>query len=505
MERSRRVRHLTLAATALGSALAFLDTTVVVVALPRMEADLKIGLAGQQWVYLSYALTLSALYLVSGAVGDRIGLRRTFVAGISLFALASVLCALATSEAALITGRALQGVGGAALTTTSLALLRVTWAGEAGRAIGLWTSLTSVSTVAGPALGGLVVEALSWRFVFLINVPLGAVAIALALAGRGTGESAPERGSLDVAGAVLVAVGLAGVTYALVEVRERGLGHVLPFLLAGLAALGLLAAWTRRARHPLVPPWLLRLPGLARANAVTLVIYAALGAHVLFLPVFVQFLGFSPVLAGLVFAPPGLALVLLAPRFGALADRRGPRLPIAAGAAAIGLAVLLLVLVSTRADAWRWGSLSIGLFAIGLAGVVAPITAAALAPAPPALAGIASGLNQTVARIGGILSVAALGALAGGVFAAAGGTGPTPFDPAAAGSARQAGLDAFHAVAVAIAVLAFAAAALAALLLPRRAASAPSAGAAEVLGAPTAAGPRAAAARPSARGRPRSP
>lgn len=466
MEGARRVRRLTLAATALGSALAFLDTTVVVVALPRMEEDLRLGLAGQQWVYLSYALTLSALYLLGGAIGDRIGLRRTFVAGIAVFALASALCALATSEAALVSGRALQGVGGAALTTTSLALLRVTWAGEAGRAIGLWTSLTSLATVAGPALGGLVVETLSWRFVFLINVPLAAVAIVLALAGRSEDEAGAEPGRLDVAGAGLVVAGLAGVTYALVEVRGRGLAHVLPFLLAGLGALALFGWWTRRAPDPLVPPALLRRPGLAAANAVTLVLYAALGAHVLFLPVFVQFLGFSPVLAGLVFAPPGLALVLLAPRLGALADRRGPRLPIATGATLIGLAVLLLVAVSTRADAWRFGLPSIAVFAVGLAGVVAPITAAALAPAPAALAGVASGLNQTVARIGGILSVAALGALAGAVFAAAGGAGSTPFDPAAAGARRQAGLESFHAVAIAIAALAFAAAALAALFLP---------------------------------------
>ena len=154
----RRTKVLTLAATALGSALAFLDGTVVIVALPRMEEDLGLGLAGQQWVVLGYALSLSALYLVSGAVGDRVGLRRTFVVGVVLFAAASMLCAAATSEATLIAGRALQGVGGAALTTTSLALLRVVWADEAGRAIGLWTSLTSVATIGGPPLGGLIVE-----------------------------------------------------------------------------------------------------------------------------------------------------------------------------------------------------------------------------------------------------------------------------------------------------------------------------------------------------------
>ena len=174
METTRRVKLLTLFATALGSALAFLDTTVVIVALPRMEEDLGLGLSGQQWVYLAYSLSLSAFYLVGGAIGDRVGLRRTFIVGVILFALASLLTALAPSEGVLIGGRALQGVGGAVLTTTSLALLRVTWAGEAGRAIGLWTSLTSLATVGGPPLGGVIVQTISWRWVFLINVPLAA-------------------------------------------------------------------------------------------------------------------------------------------------------------------------------------------------------------------------------------------------------------------------------------------------------------------------------------------
>ncbi len=462
---SRRARLLTLFATALGSSLAFLDTTVVIVALPRMDADLDLGLTGQQWVYLAYALSLSALYLVSGAVGDRVGLRRAFVVGVGLFAGASALCAAAPSETALVAGRALEGVGGAALTTTSLALLRVTWADEAGRAIGLWTSLTSVATIGGPTLGGVIVEWVGWRWVFLVNVPLALVAVLLALAGRAEGEQTRGRSRLDVKGAALVAAGLAGVTYALVEVRERGLAHVLPMLVGGLLALGALVLWTLRARDPLVPPSLLRRPGLAQANLVTLVVYAALGAHLLFLPVFLQFLGFSPAVAGLAFAPPGLALVLLAPRFGTTADRIGPRLPIAGGTAAIGCAMLVLLPIATKADAWRWAPVSLALFAVGLSAVVAPITAAALAPAPDELAGVASGLNQTVARIGGILSVAAIGALAAAVFASAGGVGSTPFAPEAVGEVRDAGVRAFHAVALSVAALAFASSVLAMVAL----------------------------------------
>lgn len=467
MEADRRVRILTLVATALGSALAFLDTTVVVVALPHMEADLGLGLSGQQWVYLSYALSLSAFYLVTGAIGDRVGLRRTFVVGVILFAIASLVTALAPGETVLLVGRALQGVGGAALTTTSLALLRVTWAGQAGRAIGLWTSLTSLATIGGPPLGGMVVQAVSWRWVFLVNVPLAAVTVALALAGRGEYEHPETKATLDLVGSALVAVGLVGVTYALVEVREKGIMFVLLPLVVGVVALGALVGWTRRAASPVVPLRLLRVPGLVPANIVTLVIYAALGTQLLFLPVFLQFLGFSPTVSGLVFAPPSFALVLLAPRFGAYADRHGPRVPITLGTITIGCAVLLLLPVATEHQAWIWVPFSLVLFAVGLAAVVAPITAAALSPAPAELAGVATGINQTTARVGGILAVAAVGALAGAVFSSAGGTGNNPFDPVALGVVRDAGVSAFRAVALSVAGLAFGGAALAALLLDR--------------------------------------
>ena len=456
---------LTLFATALGSALAFLDTTVVIVALPAMDDDIGLGLSGQQWVYLAYALSLSAFYLIGGAIGDRVGLRRTFIVGVVLFAVASLLTALAPNEGVLIGGRALQGVGGAVLTTTSLALLRVTWAGQAGRAIGLWTSLTSLATVGGPPLGGLIVQTVSWRWVFLINVPLAVVTIALAVAGRGEDEQATGRSTLDLVGSALVAVALVGISYALVELQARGFAAVAPFLVVGIVASIGLVVWTLRARDPVIPPSLLRMPGLAAANLVTLVMYAALGAHLLFLPVYLQFLGFSPTLAGLVFAPPSIGLILLAPRFGRYADRNGPRLPIAIGAATIGVAMLLLLPVSSRPDAWTWGVASICLFAIGLPAVVAPVTAAALAPAPEDLAGVAAGLNQTVARVGGILSVAAIGALAGWLFVNQGGTGDTPFDPSATGVERAAGVDTFHAVVLCVAGLAFLASALAATFL----------------------------------------
>ena len=269
-------------------------------------------------------------------------------------------------------------------------------------------------------------------------------------------------------GAALSAVGLVGLTFALVEARSRGLVEVLPAAVIGVACLVAFGLWTARVTNPLVPPRLLRLPGILAANAVTIVVYAALAAQLLFLPVYLQFVGLSPTVASLAFTPPGLALVLLAPRFGRIADRRGPRLPIAAGAAVIACGVLLLLPVEDEASAWRWLPISLLVFAVGLAAVVAPITAAALGPAPPDLAGVASGLNQTASRVGGIVSVAALGALAGAVFAAAGGDGSTPFDPSLAGGDREAGVEAFHAVLAGIALLALTGSALAASLLGRR-------------------------------------
>jgi len=454
----------TLAATALGSGLAFLDSTVVIVALPHIDDDLGLGLAGQQWVVLAYAVALSALYLPSGAIGDRFGLRATFITGITLFALASTVCALATSEAGLIVGRVLQGVGGAALTTTSLALLRVVWAGEEGRAIGLWTSLTSVATIAGPALGGVVVEVVSWRWIFVLNIPLAVVAVVLALAGRTDGERAAGRQTLDPVGSSLAALGLGAVSFALVELGRRRLGEVIAAAIIGVAAAVGLVMWTRRARDPLVPPALLRAPGLAIANVVTFVVYAALAAHLLLFPVYLQFLGFSPVVAGLSFTLPSIALVVLAPRAGRLADRIGPRVPVFVGCVTITVSLLLLLPIHDRTTALRFGVPALAVLAVGLAGVVAPITAAALAPAPAALAGVASGLNQTLARAGGVFSVAGVGALAGYVFVRSGGRGSSPFAPELIGVSRAAGVDAFHAAVVAIAVIA-ALAAIASLAL----------------------------------------
>jgi EmrB/QacA subfamily drug resistance transporter len=452
-----RSRGLTLAATALGSSLAFIDTTVVVVALPTIREDLDMGLAGQQWVYLSYSLTLAALYLVGGALGDRHGRREAFVAGVVAFALASAVCGLAPNEGVLVAARALQGIGGAVLTTNSLALLREAYGSESGRAIGLWTSLTSIATIGGPPAGGALVEWVSWRWIFFLNLPLAAVTVVLALAGRCRSREVTSVGRMDVHGAVLAALGLAALTYTLVEGADLGLGSV---WWAAVATVLLLAAFVvrqLRAPEPLLPLDLFRDRNFAAANAATFLTYAALGAYLVFLPVFLQFLGLTPFEAGLALMPSSVALILLAGWFGAIADRRGPRLLLTVGPALVGVGIVLLLPISDRASLWLWIVPAFGVLSLGLAMLVAPITNTAIVSAPPALAGIASGVNQTVARVGNLLAVAVVGLVIAVVFdarSAARGAEALPSGRASA-EVRDASVDGFRAGMVLAAALAF--------------------------------------------------
>ena len=405
-------RTLTLAATILGSSLAFIDATVVFVAMPTIERDLKLGLAGEQWIFLSYSLSLAALYLVGGAVGDRYGRRNAFVAGVLGFAVTSLLAGLASSGEMLIAARALQGVGGAFLTTNSLALLRSVYAEESGRAVGLWTSFTSVATIVSPLLGGALVEWTSWRWIFFLNLPLAVVVLALAQAGRSDETGQLRRGRLDVAGAAAAAAGFGSLTYALVEGADRGFAEVWwAFVLAG-AALAAFAVVETRSAEPMLPLALFRRRNFAMANLETFFAYGALYGVLIFVTnIYVQFLGFSPIAAGLINVPISAALFLLAARFGALADRRGPRLFLVLGPTLIGLSALVFMLVDERSDAWTVGVVGIVLFSLALAVMVAPITATALRSAPPRYAGIASGVNSTVSRLGSLVAVAVIGAV----------------------------------------------------------------------------------------------
>jgi EmrB/QacA subfamily drug resistance transporter len=411
-------RRLTLAATILGSSLAFIDATVVIVALPTIEEDLDLGLTGQQWIFLSYSLSLAALYLVGGAIGDRYGRRTVFIAGAAGFALASLLAGAAPNEAVLILARALQGVAGAFLTTNSLALLRAVYGAEAGRAIGLWTSFTSVATILGPPAGGALVEWVSWRWIFLLNLPLAVAAVALASLGR-CDEAPPERaGRLDIPGAALAATGLGFLTYGLVEGADRGFGSVWWVFLVAVGALTAFVVVERRVAQPMLPFDLFRERNFAAANAETFLVYAGLYGFFVFFTIYLQFLGFTPFEAGLLNIPSSIVMILLAARFGGLADKHGPRLYLTLGPALMGVATLVFCLVDEKSEFWTFGLVALALFSLGLAMMVAPITATALKSAPERYAGIASGVNSTVSRLGSLIAVALIGLVISLVFEA---------------------------------------------------------------------------------------
>ena len=468
-------RTLTLAATILGSSLAFIDATVVIVGLPTIEQDLDLGLGGQQWVFLSYSLALAALYLVGGAVGDRYGRRNAFMAGAAGFALASVLAGAAPDGGVLIVARALQGIAGAFLTTNSLALLRGVYADEAGRAIGLWTSLTSVATIAGPPVGGALVEWVSWRWIFFINLPLAGLTVLLAHVGRCDERTDVRVGRLDLKGAGLAAVGFGALTYGLVDGAENGFGRVwwaFPLAVAALVAF----VWVeQRTEEPMLPFGLFRRRNFAVANLETFLVYAGLYGFFVFSTIYLQFIGFTPFETGLINIPMSLVMILLAARFGALADRHGPRLYLTLGPALMGTGTLVFLFVTDTSDFWTAGVVGLVLFSFGLAMMVAPITATALKSAPAQYAGIASGVNSTVSRLGSLIAVAVIGLVISLVFDAR--TEQADAVPLAKGQEaselRDASIAGFRAGMVLAAALTFAGAAVAAVGISDREATGP--------------------------------
>jgi EmrB/QacA subfamily drug resistance transporter len=460
-----RRQTLTLVATILGSSLAFIDATVVIVALPTIERDLDLGLSGQQWVFLAYSLALASLYLAAGAIGDRYGRRNAFVAGAAGFALTSIPAGAAPNEAVLIVARFLQGVAGAFLTTNSLALLRGVYGDNAGRAVGLWTAFTSVATLAGPPAGGALVEWASWRWIFFLNLPLAAATVFLAQVGR-CGEARQLRvGRFDIAGAALAAIGFGALTYGLVEGARAGVVDYAWAFAVALVALAGFAAYERRAAEPMLPFALFKRRNFAVANLETFVVYAALYGSLVFFTLYLQFLGFTPFETGLLQVPTSLILFLLAARFGALADRQGPRLYLTAAPFLLGLSTLSMLFISDRSDFWTAGVLAIALSALGLAMLVAPITATALKSAPADFAGIASGVNSTVSRLGSLMSIAIVGLVISVVFHAQ--VDAPEAVPLAKGQEapelRDASIDAFRAGMIVVAGLAFAGAAIGAL------------------------------------------
>jgi EmrB/QacA subfamily drug resistance transporter len=457
-----RARRLTLAATALGSSLAFIDATVVIVALPTIQDDLHFSLAGEQWVFVAYSLALAALYLPSGAIGDRSGRRESFSAGVVSFALTSVLAGLAPTGGVLIAARALQGAAAALLTTNSLALLRETYGDNAGRAIGLWTSFTSVATLAGPPLGGVLVQWASWRWIFFINLPLAAVTVILANRGRCEPREEHPVGRLDVPGSALAALVFGMLAYGMVQGAANGFGTVWwTFVVAAGAAVGFVVV-ERRSKNPLLPFELFRRRNFAFANLETFIVYGALGGFFFFFTIYLQFLGFTPTEAGLANVPVSIVMILLSPRFGRFADQRGPRALLTTGPILVAASFLLFAFIRSTADFWRFGVPGLLLFAVGLSMIAAPITATALASAPERFSGIASGFNQTVARLGGLLAVAALGLVVLLVFRANGGVGVPLARDQHGDLVRSASMDGFRVAMLVSAGLALCGAAVAA-------------------------------------------
>ncbi|GAA3817152.1 MFS transporter [Nocardioides panacisoli] len=400
--------------TVLGSGLAFLDATVVNVALERIGDDLDAEFSGLQWTVNAYTLTLAALILLGGSLGDRFGRRRVFVTGVVWFAVASLLCGLAPSIGALIGARALQGVGGALLTPGSLAIISASFHGEdRAAAIGAWSGLGGIAGAIGPFLGGWLVE-WNWRLVFLVNVP---VAVAILLAARHVPESRDEEatGRLDLTGTVLAAGGLAAVTWALTAAGEDGASP--PVLVAGLVGLAALVGFVvveRRTPYPLVPLVLFRNAQFSAANAVTLLVYAALGVQFVLVVLQLQVVtGWPPLAAGSSMLPVTVLMLLLSARVGALAQRIGPRIPMTVGPLVAAAGAVWLSRIGPDASYPLDVLAPVVVFGLGLTLIVAPLTATVLDSAPDRYAGAASGVNNAVARTAGLLAVAVVPAAAG--------------------------------------------------------------------------------------------
>ena len=405
-----------LAATVLGTSLAFLDSTIINIALPRIGRELYAPLAGLQWIVNGYTLSLAGLILLGGALGDRYGRRRVFLVGVVWFALSSLLCAIAPNIGFLIGARILQGAGGALLTPGSLALIQASFRQEdRARAVGAWSGLGGVASALGPFLGGWLIQGPGWRWAFLINLPLAAIVILVTL--RHVPESRDETstGRFDVVGAVLGALALAGITYALIAASESSqLGQA---LVSGVVGVGLGVAFVlveRRRANPMLPLSVFSSRQFSAVNAVTLVVYAALGGVFFFLALQLQIVsGFSPVAAGAALLPVTVLLLLLSSRTGALAQRIGPRGPMVVGTAIAAVGVVLMSRIG-EGSSYVTGVLpAAAVFGLGLALVVAPLTATVLASAEARRAGIASGVNNAVARAAQLLAVAGLPLLVG--------------------------------------------------------------------------------------------
>ena len=403
--------------TVMGSGIASLDATVVNIALPTIGRDFHTGIAALQWVMTGYTLTLAAFLLIGGSLGDRLGRRKIYLIGVVWFAVASVACGFAPGAVFLIVTRMLQGVGAALLTPGSLAILEASFVPtDRARAIGAWSGLSGVAVAAGPLVGGYLISAASWRWIFFINVPIAAAVVVLGLRHLPESRDPSVTGKIDYLGAMAAVAFLTGITFAFIEAPVLGWTSPAVLTMSVVAVVGL-ASFLIRERYaaaPMLPLSLFAARQFTATNAVTFLVYAALTGATFLLPVVLQVVsGYSPLASGLALLPLTVIMLALSARSGQLAARIGPRLQMSVGPVVVGLGLAMLTLVTAGTSYLVYVLPAVIVFGLGLAITVAPLTATAMSSAPAEHSGIASAVNNDVARFGGLLAVAALPALAG--------------------------------------------------------------------------------------------